>query len=483
MTNPYFIGIDIGTQGVRLLAVDAAGVTLGAAEEAFALDDEHRREQDPLIWWSACTRLMGGLLQELDRSGLSGISVTSTSGTVIPLDEAGTPLHAALMYSDPRPVEEAAQCREFSEASGEESFVVFNASCGLPKMCWFMNTHPEKAKHIRYWAHAADFITGRLTGLYGISDYTNVLKSGYDVANMHWPAWISRDLFINKDCLPHVVAPGTVVGMLTDQLSRQFGLQQQVPVAAGMTDGCASQVASGAVQPGQWNTTIGTTLVIKGITRQPVKDEKGRLYAHRHPEGYWMPGGAANIGADWVGSAFAGADLNRLTEAAARLVPTRQYAYPLIQQGERFPFISPQARGFAPEGLDAEMLFAANMEGLAYVERYALELAAMLSGETVTAVYSAGGGSKNPVWLQIRSNVLNLPVHKMKNVSGALGAAILAASKTHFRTLTEAAGAMTAIENTTFPQPGPAAVYEESYHTFIGLLREKGYLQNNITHA
>jgi sugar (pentulose or hexulose) kinase len=254
-----------------------------------------------------------------------------------------------------------------------------------------------------------------------------------------------------------------------------LGLSPATIITAGMTDGCASQVAAGAVKPGDWNTTIGTTLVVKGVTTKEIEDPGGALYCHRHPEGYWMPGGASNTGADWVSKLF-GDRVEQLNKEAATLIPTRFMAWPLMQEGERFPFASPQARGFFPEGLPDATLFAACMEGVAYIERYAYERIAQLSGETVQRVYTAGGGSNSDAWLGIRSNVLNLPVHKMQQVSGAAGAAILAASKTHFRSITAAAQAMAHPEKEITPQPSLAQQYDDLYHQFITVLKEKGFL-------
>ena len=97
--------------------------------------------------------------------------------------------------------------------------------------------------------------------------------------------------------------------------------------------------------------------------------------------------------------------------------------------------VAPQAIGFEPEGLSIEERFTANMEGVAYLERFAFELIQGFTNEKINAVFTAGGGSNSEVWLKIRSNVLNLPIYKMKEVSGAVGAAILAASNTPFRSL------------------------------------------------
>jgi sugar (pentulose or hexulose) kinase len=266
------------------------------------------------------------------------------------------------------------------------------------------------------------------------------------------------------------------MGTLQEELASIVGLPADLIITTGITDGCASQVASGAVNTGDWNTTIGTTLVVKGVTSQFIADPSGALYCHRHPEGAWMPGGASNTGADWVSSLFGGKDLTALNEAAARLIPTPYLAWPLIQQGERFPFVSPQATGFAPEGVSEEALFTAYMEGVAYIERFAYERVQLLGGGKAKRIFTAGGGSQSDTWLTIRSNVLNLPLCKMKHVSGAAGAAVLAASKTHYSSLTEAAQAMVQPEKQIQPEPQLVAAYEENYRRFIHLLREKGYI-------
>ena len=91
-------------------------------------------------------------------------------------------------------------------------------------------------------------------------------------------------------------------------------------------------------------------------------------------------------------------------------------------------------------------------------------------------VFAAGGGSHSDTWLIIRSSVLGLPIRKMKNVSGAAGAAIVAASQTHYQSLAQAAQAMTEPEKLIQPQSRLVAAYEEHYHRFINTLKEKGYI-------
>jgi len=480
MTPPYFLGIDIGTQGARTVLMDVQGTVISEAKESFPLSESFREEQSPQRWWESCLcslqRLISNAKDVIDLNNIKALSVTSTSGTVIPLDKNNAPLHNAIMYSDGRSAHEGTLCKEAALQYNPEGYTGFNSSSGLSKMVWFVHSFPDQVERIDKWVHAADFVTGKLSGTWGITDYTNALKSGYDLTQAEWPEYLFNVLPLKKEWLPNVVPSGTPIGTLEASVAAQLGLNKNIQVAAGMTDGCASQIASGAVNLGDWNTTIGTTLVVKGVTQQRIKDPDDSLYNHRHPEGWWMPGGASNIGADWVTKNFKD-DLQSLNEEAAQLIPTGKLSYPLLQKGERFPFVAPSAQGFEAEGLSRVERFVANMEGVAYIERYAYEKIEAISGEKVKAIYTAGGASNSDVWLTIRSNVLNLPIYKMKQVTGAAGAAILAASKTHFASITQATKAMTQIEKEIYPKKELATKYNETYKQFVQLLEEKGYIK------
>jgi sugar (pentulose or hexulose) kinase len=483
MNPPYFLGIDIGTQGARIILIDSRGQVIASSQENFPLSTQSREEQSPQLWWQACLNCLRQVITtvkgRVSPAEILSASVTSTSGTVIPLDRDNEPLHNALMYSDQRSDKQGALCRQIALEFNNQGYTGFNSSSGLSKILWFVNTFPEKAERINLWSHAADYITGKLSGAWGISDQTNVLKSGYDLHKDEWPDYLFRNLPLERKWFPKVVASGVFIGSVEPSLAKYLGLDSAMQIVAGMTDGCASQVASGAVKPGDWNTTIGTTMVIKGVTVQEIKDNENRLYSHRHPEGFWMPGGAANIGADWIVNDF-GEDIVTLNESAEKIIPTSSFVYPLRAAGERFPFIAPQARGFEPHGLSKLERFTAGMEGVGYIERYAYELIAKLGGEDIENVFTAGGGSNSEVWLRIRSNILNLPIYKMKNVTGAVGAAILAASTTHFKTITEATRAMTQIEKQIFPEKDLAEKYDAYYRKFVKTLMEKGYINEEL---
>src|SRR5690606_31391116 len=143
------------------------------------------------------------------------------------------------------------------------------------KMVWFVENYPEEAARIKYWIHASDYITGKLCGRFDRTDYTNALKSGYDVKKKEWPPYVYETLPIKRKWLQRVVPTGEVLGLLRTEIQMELDVNQDIKVVAGLTDGCASQIASGAVEVGDWNTTIGTTMVIKGITKEEIDDPEG----------------------------------------------------------------------------------------------------------------------------------------------------------------------------------------------------------------
>ena len=210
-------------------------------------------------------------------------------------------------------------------------------------------------------------ITRRLTGHAVPSDASHALKTGYDprtrvLARRAAPALAGL--------LPDVVAPGTRLGVVCAGAAEHTGLPAGTPVIAGMTDGCAAQIAAGALEPGDWSSVLGTTLVLKGCSPQRIDDRAGGVYSHRSPDGGWLPGGASSSGAGVLPAAFPGRDLDELGRRAVAHERTGVLAYPLVSRGERFPFVAPDAEAFmlgAPAD-DGEHV-AALLQGLALVER------------------------------------------------------------------------------------------------------------------
>ncbi|MCL5999197.1 MAG: FGGY-family carbohydrate kinase [Chloroflexi bacterium] len=486
------IGIDLGTQGVRMLAVTSQGEITASAEWKFAAAAHVLPpgwvEQDPLEWWQATATCLRKLTASLPPgTHIAGIAIDATSGTVLPVDSAGEPLHPALMYNDARSSSQVAQVRQAAAGLEQRLGYAFNASFALPKLLWLMHERPAVYARTNLFIHATDFIAGRLTGDYGVTDYSDALKTGYDLAAQEWPAFIESQLGLPIGRLPRVVAPGHPLGLTHTTIGMETGLPAGVPVFGGATDGTAAQIASGAVEPGAWNTSLGTTLVIKGITEQLLRDPLQRIYSHRHPQGWWMPGGASNTGTEWIVHDHAGQDLQQLDAQAARLIPTALVRYPLARTGERFPFLHPKASGFTVDQADslptvdqADSLvyYAAGLEGTALLERLAYDTLSDIGATVGECISVTGGGSKSLVWMRIRASVLGRQLKRPACSETAMGAALLAASGAWFGTLSEAAHNMVKPDVIVDPDATLSAAYEQKYRVFCDELRRRGYLED-----
>ena len=129
-------------------------------------------------------------------------------------------------------------------------------------------------------AHQADVVTRALAGHPVATDASHALKSGYDAARGAWPEELAREL---GDLLPAVVAPGTRLGEVCATAAEQTGLPAGTPIVAGMTDGCAAQIAAGALRPGDWNSVLGTTLVLKGCAPRAHRGPRPRRSTRTAP--------------------------------------------------------------------------------------------------------------------------------------------------------------------------------------------------------
>lgn len=416
-----------------MLAVDASGRVVAAHSVAFppSAPVDGRHEQDPESWWTAACRACRELVAELSRCGvdlqrLAAVAVDGTSGTIVLLDAAGAPVTPGLMYNDARSTVEAAQLNELAADFCGRLGYRFNASFALAKIEWLRCNEPDRFRAARHIVHQADFVAGRLSECLGVSDYSNALKTGYDLLEEVWPDWITELPGVGER-LPAVRAPGEKIGEVTAEAAAATGLPCSLPVIAGASDGTAGCLASGIRQPGDLNSSLGTTLIFKAVSSSPAKDPNGLIYSHKLPDGLWLPGAASNVGAEWITQWFPGADLQAMDAIAAGLLPCDAVAYPLARRGERFPFLAPDAVAVGVPDGDETLRYAACLQGTALLERLAFETLERISGDSGSDVYTTGGASRSDVWTQLRADVTRRSYHRPVCPEAAFGSAVLAA--------------------------------------------------------
>ena len=476
MTNTW-LGIDVGTQGARALVVDATGTVLGRGDTSITgRRDGVRHEQDPDTWRDAVAAACRRALAQVDPTTIRALAVCATSGTVALTDESGRPVTTGLMYDDGRARDQAVTVAERGAEHWAQSGYRIQATWALPKLLWLLAEEPERVRHTRL-AHQSDLITGWLVGHPVATDWSHALKTGYDPVT-GWPAELLQALHIPDGMLPDVVAPGTVLGAVCAARSADTGIPAGTPVVAGMTDGCAAQLASGAVEIGDWNCVLGTTLVFKGVTAERLHDASGVLYCHRAADGRWLPGGASSVGAGVISEEFPGADLDALTVAARAHEPAASLAYPLVSRGERFPFVAPDAERLTlPRPADPGEHFAAVLQGVCFAQRLAVDYIDLL-GAPVGHIYVSGGGSRNGYWRQLQADILGRPVHRPTHTDAAFGMAILAATGSDVSG--PQARQMTGTPDTTTPRPGRNADFTGPYVRLVNELEQRGWLPSAL---
>jgi xylulokinase len=483
----FVLGVDVGTQGARAIIVDLEGHVNSEAHGPFPTEQlassiPGHFEQDPRQWRQAAFEAIAAAVSDFTALGFSAeaiaaLSVTSTSGTLCLVDEQGEPVGTAMMYSDARSSAAAEEVQAAGASLADKLGTRFNASFALSKLRWVQRHEPGRLARARWYLSPTDLVIGWLSERWGYTDWTNALKWGYDVVDLRWPDFIARDLGFEMRKFPQVQSPGSAIGAISPDAARRTGLSPRTLVVAGSTDGSASQMASGAVAPGDWNSTLGTTLVLKGVSLSLLRDPLGRIYSHRHPDGFWLPGGASSTGADCLAQRFDAQRLPQLNDAALEHSPTDLIIYPLVRRGERFPFSKPEATGFILGATDDERVyFAAHLEGLAYVERLAYEVLQGLGATVGDTFYVVGGGTQSAAGLQIRADVLGKRLRVPEVPSGAMGAAILAARACAFTSVAAAGNRMVHYHETVEPRREYGPAYLERYVRFVAACRARGYL-------
>ena len=469
-----FMGLDVGTQGVRCVVADEKGQVRAAKSVAFkALNVAQEPlwyEQRPADWEAAMAQAIGHCMAALKDSGIGpdaikALSIDGTSGTIVPLDAENRPLSNALMYNDPRAKAQAARVHAAMPEHERKLGLRFGASFSLPRVLWIRENRPDIYEKTRVFAHQADYVAGLLCGEYRVSDYSNALKTGYDLIDGRWPEAIGG-LGLDAGKLPRIVQPGAPIAQVTPGAAARLGLSTATLVTGGSTDGYASALAAGAVRAGQWASIIGTTFVLKGVTQKLAIDPNGSSYSHRLPSGEWLLGGAANIGGRCL-NAYAGEtrDFAALDRAAEALVPTGARCYPLTGRGERFPFVDPDAEAFYRGDILGGKLYPALLEGVGFAERLAFERMMALGCPVGPVISAAGGACRSDLWLRIRASILGRQLAVPRIVDAAMGSALLAASG-QFGGLAQAADAMIAYDKRVDPVPEWTARYEDGYQAF-----------------
>lgn len=458
------VGVDVGTTGVKALALSPDGEVLARAEEEYELSTPRPgwAEQDPEDWWRATQRALATLGAEPTSIGLSG----QMHGLVV-LDERDRVLRPAILWNDQRTelecgeIEERIGLARLVELTGNRALTGFTA----PKLLWLRRNEPEVFGRIAHVLLPKDYVRLRLTSerASDVSDASGTLL--FDVANRRWSDELLENLDLDPAWLPRTFESPEPSGETS----------AGVTVAAGGGDQAAAALGVGVDRPGPLSVVLGTSGVVFASLPGYAADPQARVHAFCHAvPGAWEAMGvmlSAGGSLRWLRDLL-GADGYAELTAAAELWPPGAEGLMFLPYlaGERTPHADPHARG-ALTGLalrhDRGAVTRAVLEGVAYGLRDSLELLKNLGVEP-SAGRVSGGGARSDLWLRIVASVLDLPLERtMADEGSAYGAALLGGVAAGiFSDVHEAVAACVGVRETVEPQEEWRRAYEHGYERF-----------------
>jgi xylulokinase len=466
------IGIDVGTTGVKTIAISPEGEVIAKAEEGYPLSTPQTgwSEQDPEDWWRATEATMEAVAAAGVKD-VRGIGLSGQMHGLVCLDERDRVLRPAILWNDQRT---GAECAEIEERIGLERLIKLTGNRALtgftaPKILWLRRHEPDVYSRISRILLPKDYLRLRLTGEHAIdvSDASGTLL--FDVANRRWSEEVTEALEIPSSWLPRALESSEISGQT----------KQGVPVAAGAGDQAAGALGVGVDRPGPLSLVLGTSGVVFAALPAYAAEPQARVHVFCHAvPGAWHAMGVMLSAAgsmQWFRDNLApGVPFDDLDAQAAQWAPGSDGLFFLpYLAGERTPHADPNARG-AFIGLslrhDRAAMVRAVMEGVAYGLRDSLELLIAL-GVRAEAGRASGGGARSRLWLSILASTLGLPVEITAVEEGsAFGAALLGGvAGGVFGDAHEAVKACVRVRDVVEPEPKWQKAYADGYQAFRAL--------------
>ena len=450
---PYALGADIGTEGTKVLVIDEQGRIVKKAYSSYTFDVPRSgwAEQDPEVWWNA----FRSCLRELWSNGISSadimaIGVAGQMHSSVLLDESGAAVTKSILWNDTRTKD---VCDEILQSVGHERYQTLTCNSLLPgftlgKLLWVKKHLPDVYERIHHVLMPKDFINYRLTERL-TADVSDASGTGiFDVRNRRWQQSLMTELDLPEAWFPPVFESGAVIGTVTFAASETTGLQAGTVVIAGAADNAAAAVGMGVVDMGKGLVSIGTSgVVLCGLGEAPSTQQAAtqnptlHVFCHAIPDMWYGMGVTLAAGASlrWFRDSMEhGASYDSLMDAAAESERgSNGLIYLPFLAGERTPYNSDQLRaGFLGIHLQHKQAHFVRsvLEGVAYSLRDCLEVVQSLN-QNVAEFVVTGGVVNSPLWLQILSDILNMPL-AVRNYSegAAYGVAALAGAAQGFST-------------------------------------------------
>lgn len=433
-----YLGIDIGTSGVKAILIDRAARPLGEAN-AKAVEPVRARpgwsEQDPADWWHATLAAVDKLAaaRPAEMAAVRGIGLSGHMHGATLLGKEDEVLRPCILWNDGR---SAAECAELEAAEPRLRQIAGNIAMPgftAPKIAWVRKNEPEVYDKLAKVLLPKAYIRLLLTGEHAedMSDAAGTLW--LDVGRRDWSDALLAATGLTRAHMPRLVEGSAPSGSLKSGLAARWGMSGNVVVAGGAGDNAASACGIGAIRPGEGFVSLGTSgvLFVSNDRFRPNTEGAVHAFCHAIPDTWHQMGVilSATDSLNWLGR-ISGQEPAKLSEAAeARFTGPGEEIFLPYLSGERTPHNNAAARG-SFVGLshltDPARLAQAVMEGVAFAFRDCQRVLKD-AGTGIGRLLAVGGGSKSGLWLKLIATNLDTEIALPEDgdFGGALGAARL----------------------------------------------------------
>mgnify|MGYP000979120391 CR=1 FL=1 len=480
-------GLDIGTTGCKISVFKKTGELLGQVYSEYPVTRTHNEhEVDGGAIWEATKQIIRQAAQRYGSIG--GIGVTSFGEAFVMLDEADEPLHSAMLYTDPRGQEE---CAALIEELGADKIIGItglnpHSMYSLPKLMWIKKHKPVIFARARRVCLMEDYIVYLLSGKAQI-DYSLASRTmAFDIHSLTWSKEILQAAEIDIELLPVPVPAGTSAGKIRRALAFELGVSEDAEIVSVSHDQVAAAIGSGVFDKSVAVDGAGTVECITPVFSD-LRSIGLMAQGNYSIVPYIIPGTYVCYAFSFTGGALVKWFIDNLAGYAAQQAERKEISiYRELEDNWRHTptglLVLPHFAGAATPYMDAGSkgaivgltlantqhdIFLAIMEGVCYemlLNIRQLEKA----GITIQRLHATGGGAKSRVWMQMKADILNVPITALRSVeAGATGSAMLVGIATGvFTDLNDAAKSMVIPKETFYPRKEIHDEYMKHYERY-----------------
>jgi xylulokinase len=489
----YFIGIDLGTTGLKTTLLDTSGTIVSSEYVEYPILSPQKgyAEQNPENWWTGLVTCCRSLQTNYPRhmSSLLGVGICGQMHTQVYLDGRMKILRPSITWMDQRSsgiVSRIKQDPDVAELVFRETKNFATTTYTALHMKWVQENQPEIWNRLKHVLIAKDFLKYRLTGEM-VTDYSDAAGTLlFDVQTCRWSQPMMDFFNFSPSLLPEALPSDKIIGKISRRASAETGIPVHTPVVNGSADHAAASLGAGVVRSGQVTVIIGTAGVISVCSDQPLPDDGDKTLCWNYClRDKWVILGimqTAGESLNWFKNAFdpteasggTSGDIFEIYNRITAEVPDGSNGLIFLPylNGERTPYWDPEARGvFFGIDLATEKahFIKAIMEGVSFALRQNIATVEDL-GIGIDEVRFLGGGSKSPVWLNTLAKIIKKPIKTVRvKDAGALGATILCGKALGVFPSVEKAVETMAITDEEIHYEAPQTIYEKQYQLFLEL--------------